>query len=82
METAEGNVIIAHPVQGFPGKFIAQKGGVAFDKGVHPLFVQQVIGDAFDLLGRAAMQRGDRGGITDIRSDIIRWKLYRNILTS
>ena len=41
----------------------------SFDKGVHALLREQIPGDALDLLGRAAVEGGDGGGIADFGGD-------------
>ena len=60
----EGDVVIAHLVQNGAGGLIAQQSGVALDEGVQPLFLNEIGGDAFDLLRRAAVEggEGDRAG--------------------
>ena len=60
----EGDIVIAHFIQNGAGGLIAQQSGVAFDEGVQPLFLNEIGGDALDLLRRAAVEggEGDRAG--------------------
>ena len=60
----EGDIVITHLVQNGAGSLIAQQSGVALDEGVQPLFLNEIGGDALDLLRRAAVEggEGDRAG--------------------
>ena len=60
----EGDIVIAHFIQNGAGGLIAQQSGVALDEGVQPLFLDEIGGDALDLLRRAAVEggEGDRAG--------------------
>ena len=62
----EGDIVIAHAVQNGAGGLIAQDGGVALDEGVQVLFLNEVAGDALDLVRRAAVEGGDRHGPGDM----------------
>jgi len=66
MEPSEHDVVISHPVQRLTGEIIAEKGRVAFHECIDMLFLQQVVRDAFNLIRRAAVQRGDRCRIADV----------------
>ena len=65
----EDDVVIAHGVQNGAGGLVTQDGGVALNKGVQALFLDQVRSDALDLLGRTAVQGGDGDGTGDVRAD-------------
>ena len=60
----KGDIVIAHFIQNGAGGLIAQQSGVALDEGVQPLFLDEIGGDALDLLRRAAVEggEGDRAG--------------------
>ena len=55
----EGDVVVAHAVQDGPGGLIAQDGGVALDEGVEALLLNQVAGNALNLVRRAAVEGGE-----------------------
>ena len=58
----EGDVVITHLVQNGAGSLIAQQRGIALDEGVQPLFLDEIGGDALDLLRRAAVEGGEGDG--------------------
>ena len=61
MEVPERHIVISHLIKRFPGKLIAKQRGIALDECMHLLFFQQIVGNAFNFLGRTSMQRGDGG---------------------
>ena len=65
----EGDIVIAHLVQNGAGGLIAQQSGVALDEGVQPLFLNEIGGDALDLLRRAAVEGGEGDGAGDPGGD-------------
>ena len=58
----KGDIVIAHFIQNGAGGLIAQQSGVALDEGVQPLFLDEIGGDALDLLRRAAVEGGEGDG--------------------
>ena len=65
----EGDVVITHLVQNGAGSLIAQQRGIALDEGVQPLFLDEIGGDALDLLRRAAVEGGEGHGAGDLGGD-------------
>ena len=65
----EDDVVKAQLVEAAAGEVVAQKRGVALDVGVHALLGDEVGGDALDLVGRAAVERGLGDGVGDLRGD-------------
>ena len=65
----EGDVVVAHAVQDGPGGLVAQDGGIALDEGVQVLLLNQVAGDALDLVRRAAVEGGHRHTAGDVGRD-------------
>jgi hypothetical protein len=63
------DVVVAHGVQHGTGGLVAQNGGVALDEGVQVLFLDEVGGDALDLVRRAAVERGDGDAAGDAGRD-------------
>ena len=64
----EGDVVEAEGVEAGARVVIAEQGRVALDVGVQALLGDEVGGDALDLVGRAAMQRGLGHGAGDARA--------------
>ena len=73
----EGDIVITHLVQNGAGGLIAQQSGVALDEGVQPLFLNEIGGDAFDLLRRAAVEGGEGDGAGDPGGDGVDGVLLR-----
>ena len=65
----EGDVVVAHAVQNGAGGLVAQNGGVALDEGVQMLLLNEVAGDALDLVRRAAVEGRDRHAAGDMGGD-------------
>ena len=65
----KGDIVIAHFIQNGAGGLIAQQSGVALDEGVQPLFLDEIGGDALDLLRRAAVEGGEGHGTGDLGGD-------------
>ena len=65
----EGDVVIAHAVQNGAGGLVAKDGGVALDEGVQVLLLDEVRGDALDLVRRAAVEGGHRHAAGDVGGD-------------
>ncbi len=65
----EGDVVVAHAVQDGPGGLVAQNGGVALDEGVEVFLLNQVAGDALNLVRRAAVKGGEGDAAGDMGRD-------------
>ena len=80
----EGDVVIAHLVQNGAGSLVAQQSGIALDEGVQPLFLNEIGGDALDLLRRAAVEGGEGHGTGDLGGDgvDIRALLWEQLMES
>ena len=69
MVVIKGNVVIAHTVQDGPGGLVAQDGRIALDEGVQMLLLNEVRGNALDLIRWAAVEGGDRHAAGDMGGD-------------
>ena len=69
VRVVEDDVVKAQLVQALAREVVAQERGVALDVGVHALLGDEVGGDALDLVGRAAVERGLGDGVGDLRGD-------------
>ena len=69
MEIVECNIIITHVVHKLPCILISQKGWVAFDEGMYFLLLNQVTGNALNLLGRTSVKGGKGCTVADLRGN-------------
>ena len=65
----EDDVVITHGIEDAARGLVAENGRVALDEGVQMLFLEKIACDAFDLLRRAAVERGERNGAGNIGGD-------------
>ena len=63
------DVVIPHAVEDAARGLVAEDGRIALDKSVQVLFLQEVGGDALDLLRRAAVERGDGHAAGNVGGD-------------
>ena len=72
MELSKCHVIIAHSIHHLSGILVPQKGGIALDKGMNPLYLQKIPGNALNLLGRTSVKRRECGAVRNPRGHSLR----------
>ena len=71
MVVVKGDIVVAHAVQDGPGGLVTQDGGVALDEGVEVFLLNQVAGDALNLVRRAAVEGGEGDAAGDVGGDAV-----------